>query len=55
MGNVGKDEGSCLAGRAAVAWTRWRRTKRLVSGWLTLEKGEWSVAETVERRVGEEE
>lgn len=55
MGNAGKGVGSRPAERAAVVWRRWRRRRRLVSGWLTQERGERSGAETVERRVGEEE
>ncbi len=57
-GNAGKGAGRRPAERAAVVWRRWRRRKRrrrLVSGWLTQERGERSGAETAERRVGEEE
>lgn len=54
MGNAGKDVESHPAERAAVVWRWWRRRMRLVSGWLTLERGGRSGAETVERRVGEE-
>lgn len=57
MGNAGKGAGSRLAGRAAVASRSWRRKRRMkqVSGWLTLEIGERSVAGTAEKRVGGEE
>lgn len=48
MGNAGKCVESYLAERAAVVW------RRLVSGWLTLERGERSAAGTAERRAGEE-
>lgn len=60
MVNAGKSVGMCLAGTAAAVWRRWRRMKRrrwrtLVSGWLTLERDEQSVAGIAGRTAGETE